>query len=111
MPLVEKCITVDGSAVKEPKNVIAPIGTPIEFLLEAAGGCKSEPAKVLYGGPMMGIAVPSLSEPVLKNTNAIIAMDEKEKLYKAKKKEFSYDKDSDTVTFDSENLKGSRKLS
>ncbi len=78
MPLVEKCITVDGSAVKEPKNVIAPIGTPIEFLLEAAGGCKSEPAKVLYGGPMMGIAVPSLSEPVLKNTNAIIAMDEKE---------------------------------
>lgn len=78
MPLVEKCITVDGSAVKEPKNVIAPIGTPIEYLLEAAGGCKSEPAKVLYGGPMMGIAVPSLSEPVLKNTNAIIAMDKKE---------------------------------
>ncbi len=78
MPLVEKCITVDGSAVREPKNVIAPIGTPIEYLLEAAGGCKSEPAKVLYGGPMMGIAVPSLSEPVLKNTNAIIAMDEKE---------------------------------
>lgn len=78
MPLVEKCITVDGSAVKEPKNVIAPIGTPIEYLLKAAGGCKSEPAKVLYGGPMMGIAVPSLSEPVLKNTNAIIAMDEKE---------------------------------
>ena len=78
MPLVEKCLTVDGSAVKEPKNVIAPIGTPILDVLEAAGGCKSEPAKVLYGGPMMGIAIPDLSAPILKNTNAIIAMDEKE---------------------------------
>ncbi len=78
MPLIEKCVTVDGSAVKEPKNVIVPIGTSIGDLLEAAGGCKGEPAKVLYGGPMMGIAVPDLSAPVLKNTNAIIAMDEKE---------------------------------
>ncbi|MBQ5641571.1 MAG: RnfABCDGE type electron transport complex subunit C, partial [Ruminococcus sp.] len=58
MPLVEKCLTVDGSAIREPKNVIAPIGTPIADVIESAGGCKSEPAKVLYGGPMMGIAVP-----------------------------------------------------
>ena len=78
MPLVEKCLTVDGSAVKTPKNVIAPIGTPIEDVLASAGGCKSEPAKVLYGGPMMGIAVPDLSAPILKNTNAIVAMDERE---------------------------------
>ncbi len=78
MPLVEKCLTVDGSAVREPKNIIAPIGTSIADVLEAAGGCKSEPAKVLYGGPMMGIAVPDLSAPILKNTNAIVAMDEKE---------------------------------
>ena len=78
MPLVEKCVTVDGSAVKEPKNVIAPIGMSIADLLEAAGGCKEEPAKVLYGGPMMGIAVPTLDSPVLKNTNAIVAMDSRE---------------------------------
>ena len=78
MPLVEKCLTVDGSAVKEPKNVIAPIGMSIGDVLEAAGGCKCEPAKVLYGGPMMGIAVPDLGAPILKNTNAIVAMDEKE---------------------------------
>ena len=78
MPLVEKCLTVDGSAVREPKNVIAPIGTPIADVIESAGGCKSEPAKVLYGGPMMGIAVPNLSAPILKNTNAIVVMDEKE---------------------------------
>lgn len=78
VPLVEKVVTVDGSAVKEPKNMIVPIGTSIGDLLEAAGGLKSDPAKVLYGGPMMGIAVPSLDDPVLKNTNAIVAMDEKE---------------------------------
>ena len=58
--------------------MIAPIGTSIADLIEAAGGYKCEPRKILYGGPMMGIAVPSDAEPVLKNTNAIIAMDEKE---------------------------------
>ena len=74
MPLVSKCVTVDGSAVKEPKNVIVPIGTSLEDLFEFAGGFKEEPGKVLYGGPMMGIAVPDLQVPVLKNTNAVIAM-------------------------------------
>lgn len=77
MPLIEKVVTVDGSAVGEPKNVIAPIGTPVKNLL---GFCNadSEPAKILYGGPMMGIAVDSAEAPVLKMTNAVIAMDEKE---------------------------------
>ena len=78
IPLIEKCITIDGSAVKEPKNVIAPIGTHIKDLIESAGGLKYEPAKIIYGGPMMGIAVPSMNEPVLKNTNAVIFMDKKE---------------------------------
>lgn len=78
MPLVEKCITVDGSAVNKPANVIAPIGTPVKNLFEACGGFRSEPAKIIYGGPMMGISVPSDDTPVLKMTNAIIAMDEKE---------------------------------
>ncbi len=77
-PLVEKCVTVDGSAVKNPKNVIAPIGTPIKDLFEFCGGFKSEPKKVLYGGPMMGIAVPDLDAPVLKSTNAVLAFNEKD---------------------------------
>ena len=78
MPLVEKCVTVDGSAVREPKNVIAPIGTPVKALFDYCGGFKSEPKKVLYGGPMMGLAVPNLDAPVLKNTNAVLAFDEKD---------------------------------
>lgn len=70
MPLVRKCVTVDGSAVKDPKNVIVPIGTPMKYLIEFCG-LKEAPGKVLYGGPMMGISVPDLEQPVLKSTNAI----------------------------------------
>ena len=78
MPLVEKCVTVDGSTVQNPQNVIVPIGTPLRDVFEFCGGFKAEPGKVLYGGPMMGIAVPNLDVPVLKNTNALVALDEKE---------------------------------
>ena len=78
MPLVEKCITVDGSAVANPKNVIAPIGTPVMDLIEFCGGFSEEPRKMLYGGPMMGIALPDTSSPVLKQTNAVLAFGKKE---------------------------------
>ena len=78
MPLVEKCITVDGSAVRMPKNVIAPIGTPVSDLFEFCGGFSQEPKKIIYGGPMMGIAVPDQTASVLKQTNAVLAFGEKE---------------------------------
>ena len=78
MPLVEKCITVDGSAVANPQNVIAPIGTALSDIFEFCGGYKAEPKKILLGGPMMGIAVPDDSVPLLKNNNAILAFAEKE---------------------------------
>jgi electron transport complex protein RnfC len=78
MPLVEKCVTVDGSAVNTPKNVIAPIGTPVSELFDFCGGFKSEPKKIISGGPMMGMAVPTLDYPVMKNTNAILALNESE---------------------------------
>ena len=78
MPLVKKCVTVDGAAVKEPKNVIVPIGTSVGDLISFCGGLVCEPKKVLYGGPMMGISVPDMSAPILKNTNAILALNEKE---------------------------------
>ena len=78
MPLIEKCVSVDGSAVKEPKNIIVPIGTSFEYCLEACGGFKEEPRKVIEGGPMMGRTVPDLNESVVKATNGIVAMGEKE---------------------------------
>ena len=78
MPLVRKCVTVDGGAVKEPKNVIAPIGTAMEDVFTFCGGLTEAPDKVIYGGPMMGITVPDTSAPILKNTNAILALTKKE---------------------------------
>ena len=78
IPLIKKCITVDGSAVKTPKNVIVPIGTSMADVFAFCDGFKAEPKKILYGGPMMGIAVPTLDEPILKNTNAILAFAEED---------------------------------
>ncbi len=78
MPLTHKCVTVDGGAVMNPQNVIAPIGTAISELFEFCGGLSEQPAKLIYGGPMMGITVPDDSAPVIKNTNAVLALTAKE---------------------------------
>lgn len=78
MPLVDKCISVDGSAVKNPKNIVVPIGTSMEYCFEQCGGFKCQPGRVLDGGPMMGRAVSSLDEPVVKATSALVAMDLKD---------------------------------
>ena len=78
MPLVRKRITVAGSAVKRPQNVIAPIGTRIADVIAFAGGYSADPAKILMGGPMMGLAVPDDQTPILKQNNGILAFDEKE---------------------------------
>ena len=78
MPLVSKCVTVAGGAVAEQQNVIVPIGTSMADVFAFCGGLKHEPAKVLYGGPMMGISVPDISLPIMKNTNAILALTEQE---------------------------------
>ncbi len=74
MPLVEKTITVDGSAAAAPMNVTAPIGTSIRELIDFAGGTSAELGKILLGGPMMGVAVYSDTHPVLKTTNAVTLM-------------------------------------
>ena len=74
MPLVEKCVTVAGGAVKEPSNVIAPIGTRICDLFDFCGGLTASPAKVIYGGPMMGVTAPNTDLPIMKNTNAVLSV-------------------------------------
>jgi electron transport complex protein RnfC len=73
MPLVSRCVTVDGSAVKTPKNVVAPIGTPIRELFDYCGGLSDDVKKIIMGGPMMGAAVPNLDMPTVKVTSALLA--------------------------------------
>jgi len=82
MPLVERCVTVDGSAVKEPKNIIAPLGTSIADMVEFAGGLLETKCKVIMGGPMTGRAANSLSEPIVKTTNAIVVLTENDSMSK-----------------------------
>ena len=70
---VRRIVTVSGSAIASPKNLEVRIGTPIGEVIEAAGGFKEDPNKILMGGPMMGVAQFDLSAPIFKGTNAILA--------------------------------------
>lgn len=78
LPLVNRTITVDGSAINSPKNVIVPIGTPINEVIKFCGGYKKPAKKILMGGPMMGIALTDDTMPILKQNNAILVLDEKD---------------------------------
>ena len=79
-PLVSRSLTVDGSAIAEPKNVRVPIGTNIGDIIEFCGGFKTAPGKLITGGPMMGLAIVGTDFPVLKQNNAILAFSEEDAL-------------------------------
>ena len=70
MPLVKRIVTVSGDICMDPKNLVVPIGTPFNQLLDAVG-VRENPYKVLSGGPMMGAAQYDLAVPVIKGTNAV----------------------------------------
>lgn len=79
MPLVERVVTVDGPAIKEPKMLIAPIGTRVSEILkyvELKDGV--ELGKVIIGGPMNGTSVYSIDAPLSKVANAVLLFGEKE---------------------------------
>ena len=78
MPAIERVVTVAGDCVTNPGNFICRVGTPLENVFEAAGGFKTQPSKILMGGPMMGNAQFDLSAPVIKGTNALLALSGKE---------------------------------
>lgn len=78
MPLVEKCVTVDGGCVAHPQNLLVPVGTSLADVFAACGGLVKEAEKLIYGGPMMGITVPNDQVPVLKHSNAILALTRRE---------------------------------
>ncbi len=77
-PLTSRYLTVTGSPVKEPCNLIVPIGTPLQLLIDAAGGFSQFPARVLSGGPMMGVAQFDLSAGTAKGTNCVLSLSEKD---------------------------------
>ncbi|MGI6038273.1 MAG: electron transport complex subunit RsxC [Limnochordia bacterium] len=77
-PLVERVITVSGPGVKEPKNVLVRIGTPVADIIEYAGGFVGTPGKVILGGPLTGIALHDLQTPICKGTSGVIVLPREE---------------------------------
>ncbi len=73
-PLIERVITVTGEAIAHPQNFRVRLGTPMQFLVDLAGGFQQTPASVLMGGPMMGFRLPDLSVPVVKASNCLLAL-------------------------------------
>jgi len=73
-PLTERVITVTGEAIKNPMNLRVKFGTSIEEVIEAAGGFKETPVKVISGGPMMGTTLSSLNTPVIKGTSGVLCL-------------------------------------
>ncbi len=78
LPLIRRIVTLSGNVVEKPGNYEVRLGTPFRHVIEAAGGLKEEPAKIIMGGPMMGIAGYSLDVPVVKGTSSILLLTEKE---------------------------------
>jgi electron transport complex protein RnfC len=77
-PLVSRIVTVSGSQVEHPGNLEVPIGTPASHLVEHSGGLISKPARLVLGGPMMGITIPHLDVPIVKGTNGLLALSQDE---------------------------------
>jgi H+/Na+-translocating ferredoxin:NAD+ oxidoreductase subunit C len=74
LPLVERIVTVTGRGLTRPSNLIVPVGTKLSDLLETCGGLTSDAAEILFGGPMMGLAVRDLDTPILKGTTGVVVL-------------------------------------
>lgn len=78
LPDIQRVVTVAGSAITTPKNLLVRVGTPLCDLVAACGGYREEPQKMVMGGPMMGVAQFSDQVPVIRGTNAFLAFSENE---------------------------------
>lgn len=73
-PLMERIVTVTGDAIANPRNYKVRIGTSYSQLIEEAGGFKTEPEKIICGGPMMGFSMFDLNAPITKTSTALLAL-------------------------------------
>ncbi len=76
-PLIDRYITLAGDILSEPGVYIVKIGTILKDLLEHIGGLIEEPSKIIFGGPMMGLAQASLDMPILKGTSGVLLLSKK----------------------------------
>lgn len=71
-PSISRIVTMTGN-VKTPQNFEVLFGTPLQSLVDAAGGIKQEVTHFIMGGPMMGFDLPNVDVPITKAANCIIA--------------------------------------
>ena len=81
-PLFERVVTVTGKAVANPSNFLVRMGTPINTLIEAAGGIPENTGKIIGGGPMMGKALVSAEVPVTKGSSGVLLLTKEESVRK-----------------------------
>jgi electron transport complex protein RnfC len=77
-PLIDRPLTISGEVVKQPKNLIVPVGTVIGDLIPEVIQLEGNVAKILSGGPMMGFSVMNANFPVAKNTSGVLFMRQEE---------------------------------
>lgn len=78
IPQIYTVMTVTGDGAASPCNLRVPVGSNHREVLEAVGGLRGEPEKIISGGPMMGMAMASLDVPVVKTSSSILAMERDE---------------------------------
>ena len=76
LPSVRRIMTVDGDCVREPKNLLVPIGASVTDIIDFCGGLIKQPTRLISGGPMMGIAQWDTEMPITKSTSAILLFSE-----------------------------------
>ncbi|NWG29705.1 MAG: electron transport complex subunit RsxC [Ignavibacteriaceae bacterium] len=72
--LTTAALTVSGKGIKIPKNLVVPVGTPIQHIIDFCGGVTEDAVKIIVGGPMMGVAQFDLHAPVMKATSGILVL-------------------------------------
>ncbi len=77
-PVIERIVTVAGSALQGTYNALTRVGTPLGYLAEQCGGFVKTPRKIVLGGPMMGICATSLDAPTIKGTAGVLFFTEEE---------------------------------
>lgn len=77
-PSFERIITVSGSGIVEPKNLLVKIGTPVKDIIDFCGGIKDNVKELICGGPMTGKGIFDLEAPITKTTSGILAFTEEE---------------------------------
>ena len=77
-PVIERIVSIAGSALKEPVNGLTRVGTPFEYLAEQCGGFVKTPRKIVLGGPMMGICATNFAAPTIKGTAGVLFFTEEE---------------------------------